>query len=202
MTENKSISIKVNFMHPTDGRIVTVTLDSAMTAGEAINELVKNNFISNLPQGYFLAIKGGRQFNNSESFVGADIKDNDTLRVIPASSGKPAEVGIKSSVPGLRKNLIDTFTIKDIQNSPQAIIMIVNMYDDLQLKYEHQSKQLAEETERSNNRFVATILLLISQVILAIGTNLLTSNSTIAIPVMIAGALQSAVAIFLTFRKR
>lgn len=202
MTETKDI--QVNFMHPTDGRIITVTLEGTMTATEAVNELIGNDFISELPQGYHLAIKGGHQIGHSESFIEVGVKDGDTIRVIPATDagGKPWDTGIKSAVPGLRKGLSDTFTVKDIQSSPQAIIMIVNMYDDLQLKYEYQSKQLEEERVRSNDRFVATILLLISQVVLSIGTNLLTSNSMIAIPVMVAGVLQTALALFFTFRKR
>jgi DUF4097 and DUF4098 domain-containing protein YvlB len=197
-------NIKVNFVHPTDGRLVTVTLDESMTAAEAISELIANGFISTSPQGYNLAVKGGRQIGQSESFADAKVKDGDSIRIIPAADagGKFLDTPVESAIPGLRKGPTDTFTVKDIQSSPQAIIMIVHMYDNLQLKYEQQSKQLEYERARSNDRFVATLLLLISQVVLSIGTNLLTSNSVIAIPVLVAGILQSALAVFLTFRKR
>jgi hypothetical protein len=79
--------VKVNFMHPTDGRIVTVTMDNSMTTQEAIGELISNNFIPSNPQGYNLAPKGdGRpQLQPSETFAQAGIKDGDTLRVIPAT---------------------------------------------------------------------------------------------------------------------
>ena len=74
-------NVKVNFMHPTDGRVVTVTLDSTMTAQEAIS----SNFISPNPQGYNLAIKGGAQLQQNQTFADAGIKDGDTLRIIPAT---------------------------------------------------------------------------------------------------------------------
>lgn len=78
-------NVKVNFMHPTDGRVVTVTLDSTMTAQEAINELVSNNFINPNPQGYNLALKGGAQLQQTQTMADAGVKDGDTLRVIPAT---------------------------------------------------------------------------------------------------------------------
>lgn len=77
--------VKVNFMHPTDGRVVTVTLDNSMTAQEAISELISNEFINPNPQGYNLAIKGGAQLQQNQSFANAGVKDGDTLRVIPAT---------------------------------------------------------------------------------------------------------------------
>jgi hypothetical protein len=78
-------NVKVNFMHPTDGRVVTVTLDNTMTAQEAINELITNNFITPNSQGYNLAIKGGAQLQANQTFSDAGVKDGDTLRVIPAT---------------------------------------------------------------------------------------------------------------------
>jgi len=78
-------NVKVNFMHPTDGRVVTVTLDNSMTAQEAISELISNNFIVPNPQGYNLAIKGGARLEQNRTFADAGVKDGDTLRVIPAT---------------------------------------------------------------------------------------------------------------------
>jgi hypothetical protein len=78
-------NVKVNFMHPTDGRIVTVTLDGTMTTQEAISELITNNFITSNPQGYNLAIKGGAQLQPNQSFAEAGVKDGETLRVIPST---------------------------------------------------------------------------------------------------------------------
>jgi len=78
-------NVKINFMHPTDGRVVTVTLDNTMTAQEAINELISNDFINPNPQGYNLAIKGGAQLQQNQTMADAGVKDGDTLRVIPAT---------------------------------------------------------------------------------------------------------------------
>lgn len=80
-----SASVKVNFMHPIDGRILTVTMDNTMTAQEAIDELISNEFINPNPQGYNLAIKGGAQLQSNQIFEDAGVKDGDTLRVIPAT---------------------------------------------------------------------------------------------------------------------
>ena len=78
-------NVKVNFMHPTDGRLVTVTLDGSMTAQEAVNHLITNNVITSNPQGYNLAIKGGAQLQANQTFADAGVKDGDTLRVIPST---------------------------------------------------------------------------------------------------------------------
>lgn len=77
--------VKVNFMHPTDGRTITVTVDGTMTAQEAVAELIANDFIQPNPQGYNLAIKGGAQIQPNQSLEGAGAKDGDTIRVIPAT---------------------------------------------------------------------------------------------------------------------
>jgi hypothetical protein len=77
--------VRVNFMHPTDGRIVTVTVDSTMTADEAIAQLIAADFIGPSPMGYNLAVKGGPQLRGDQSFADAAVKDGDTVRVIPAT---------------------------------------------------------------------------------------------------------------------
>jgi hypothetical protein len=78
-------NIKVDFIHPTDGRKVTVTVDNTMTAQEAINELISNNFIKPNPQGYNLTIKGGAQLRQDQTLDDAGVKDGDALRVDPAT---------------------------------------------------------------------------------------------------------------------
>ena len=90
-------------------------------------------------------------------------------------------------------------TLDDSITAAEVILELIA--DDLQLKYEKQGKQLELEKIRSNDNFTATVLLLISQVVLSIGTNLLASNSSIAIMVMIAGILQTSLALYITFRK-
>ena len=72
-------------MHPTDSRTISVTVENTMTGQEAIAELIANEFIPTTPGGYNLAIKGGAQLDNSKSLAQGGVKDNDTLRVIPAT---------------------------------------------------------------------------------------------------------------------
>ena len=43
--------VTVHFVHPTDGRVITVTVDNTMSAQEAISELLANNFVPPLPTG-------------------------------------------------------------------------------------------------------------------------------------------------------
>lgn len=79
--------VKLNFMHPTDGRIVTVTLDNSMTAQEATAELISASFVNPNPQGYNLAPKGeGRSvMRSNQTFNEAGLRDGDTIRIIPAT---------------------------------------------------------------------------------------------------------------------
>jgi len=204
--------ISVNFIHPTDGRILTVTLDETMTAQEVIGELLANDFVLPFEEGYTLAVMGGEIIRQDQTFDEAKIRDGDKIRIIPsASAGGKGQLYHKepkkepskreSGIPGLDKRTVKDFSIEAISNSPEAIIMIVHLYDDLQLRHEKLSTELEIERFRSRDRFVATLLLLISQVVLSIAGNLLTSNNSIAVPVFIAGGLQAALALYLTFRK-
>lgn len=77
--------LKLHFMHPTDGRKITVDVDNSMTADEAINELVSANFIPTSAEGYFLAKKGGAQMSSGNSFRDLNYQDGDTVRIIPAT---------------------------------------------------------------------------------------------------------------------
>lgn len=77
--------VSVNFMHPTDGRVISVTVDNTMTGQEAIGELIANEFIPTNSDGYSLAIKGGRELQNNQTLAEGGVKDNDTIRVLPAT---------------------------------------------------------------------------------------------------------------------
>lgn len=79
------IDIKVNFLHPTDGRMITVDVDDTMTAQEAIGELLSADFIQPNPQGYNLGIKGGALISANVSFADAGVKEGSTIRIIPAT---------------------------------------------------------------------------------------------------------------------
>jgi hypothetical protein len=76
-------NVSVNFIHPTDGRMVTVSLDDTMTAEEAINELLSEDFLRPHEDGYQLAIKGGAELRSDEIFKDADVVDGTNIRIIP-----------------------------------------------------------------------------------------------------------------------
>lgn len=78
--------VNVQFMHPTDGRKLEVTLDNTMTTQEVIDELITSNFVPiNKPHGYDLSIKGGAQLQALETLESSGVKDADVIRVIPAT---------------------------------------------------------------------------------------------------------------------
>lgn len=75
--------LNVNFLHPTSiGRIAVVTVDDGITASEAIKELIGSNFITQSRQGYSLARKEGIPIQVNQTFLEADIRENDQIRII------------------------------------------------------------------------------------------------------------------------
>ena len=78
--------INVNFIHPTDGRIINVTVDDSLLAIEAIAELIAHEFIPANPQGYKLTFKKeGRELDNNKSMLENAVPNNATIRVQPAT---------------------------------------------------------------------------------------------------------------------
>lgn len=77
--------VNVNFLHPTDGRMLTVSVDETITAQEAIAELIAAQFMPPSELGYQLAIKAGGQILPEQSFRDAGIQDNTTVRVMIAT---------------------------------------------------------------------------------------------------------------------
>jgi hypothetical protein len=77
--------ISVNFVHPTDGRVITATLDDSMSVQEVISELVAHDFVKANSQGYNLAVKGGSRLRNHQTLHEAQLQNGVTLRVIPAT---------------------------------------------------------------------------------------------------------------------
>jgi hypothetical protein len=76
--------VRVNFVHPTDQRVVTVTVDDAMTAQEAISELLANNFVPPAPTGYELNLNQNRLRAN-QTLAEGGVADDSKIRVTPAT---------------------------------------------------------------------------------------------------------------------
>jgi len=202
------MDISVNFMHPTDGKVINVTLDDSMTGQEVIGELIANDFVPMSNQGYNLAIMGGVELKISKTFSENGVKNNDTIRVIPATDAggyfSPAD-----SIPGFEKAPKEKYNFSKLIESPQSVQMIVHLYQDaleenktLYEKIEDKNILLEQERLKSNNRLTASLLLIISQIVIGIGCSIIISHKEIGTWVIIAGFLQSLLAIFLNFYKR
>ncbi|HWW74311.1 MAG TPA: hypothetical protein VNZ44_02890, partial [Pyrinomonadaceae bacterium] len=76
--------VNVNFVHPTDGRVLNVTVDDTMTAQEAIGELLANNFIAPSPGGYQLAVNGDH-FNANQTLAEKGVTSGAKIRVDPST---------------------------------------------------------------------------------------------------------------------
>ena len=61
--------VSINFQHPTDGKVISVTLDDTMTGQEVIGELIANDFVPSSSEGYNIAIKGGNQLDNTKTLL-------------------------------------------------------------------------------------------------------------------------------------
>jgi hypothetical protein len=173
-----------------------------MTAGEAISELLANNFLQPQPSGYELSVNG-KIVGAGQTFAEAGLRNGSAIHPLPAldAGGPPTGVRNKDGARPISKGRFKNVRIADLHDSPQAIALIVHDYNELQRRFEGLVKELNEEKAKSQARFTATLLLLVSQVVLSIGANLLTSNKFIAFPVLIAGCCQVALALYLTFRK-
>jgi hypothetical protein len=83
--------VNVSFVHPTDSRVITVTVDDTMTAQEAIGELLANNFVTPVPQGYELT-ENGNALRGDQTLADAGVRSGSKIRVIPAT-GAGARMG-------------------------------------------------------------------------------------------------------------
>ena len=77
--------VRVTFIHPTDGRLLTVVLDDTMTGSEVTGELIANDFIPPDSQGYELSIKGGALIPADQTLAQAGVHEGTAIRVIPAT---------------------------------------------------------------------------------------------------------------------
>jgi len=76
--------ISVNFIHPTSGKTLAVTLDDGMTAQEAVGHLLDSQFVLPLPNGYELMVKGGDRLRSAESLAAQSVRGGAMIQVVPA----------------------------------------------------------------------------------------------------------------------
>lgn len=164
-----------------------------MTPEEVVEDLIREGFIRSTGNGYRLAVKGGADLEPSVSLSNSGVKDDDVIQVIP--------VTLAGGLPGLKLDKNDDLTIEKLHQSQHTLNLIVRLYEQLEAKHSEVSEELQRERLRSQSRFAAALILLVSQVVLAIGANLLTQNQSIGIAVLVAGGIQACLALFLTFRQ-
>lgn len=193
--------VEISFQHPTRDRLQRAKADDGLTAEELIQDLVLEGFLLPTISGYQLQIKNGDLIQPHQSLKDAGVSGGAILSIVPvAEAGGQAFDEDYVGIPGVRKSAGDRLTLYDIQKSPAAVMMLAHMLEKLQSRYDQQARILEHERLRSSSRFTAALLLLVSQVVLAIGANLLTQQKTIAIFVLVAGGLQALLALYLTFR--
>lgn len=76
--------LSVNFMHPTDGGVMTVTVEDAMTAQELVSELLANNFVPPDSQGYQLSVVDtGTIIRDDQTLAQAGVRSGAKIKVLP-----------------------------------------------------------------------------------------------------------------------
>ena len=139
--------------------------------------------------------RSGKRLHDEDTLASAGVQPNDELLLLPQVTA--------GGVPGLDINSVRDFTLDDLRRSGKAaLVMMVRQFEGLEKENRILRDKLEIEKRKSADRLVSTLLLLVSQVVLSIGTNLFTSNEVLAgTAVICAGALQALLAIYLTFRK-
>lgn len=79
--------LSVNFMHPTDGRVMTVVVDDAMTAEEIVENLIENGFVPQHPEGYELAIVEAEKtiIRADQTLAEAGARSGAKIQVLPST---------------------------------------------------------------------------------------------------------------------
>jgi len=78
--------VNVNFMHPTDGRVISVTIDETMTAQEAVGELLANDFVPPHVEGYHLSlVESGNIIGVNQTLAGAGVRNGSKIHVLPTT---------------------------------------------------------------------------------------------------------------------
>ena len=91
--------LKLNFLHPTGGQVLAVTLDDSFTTNEIVAELIANDFIAASRDGYHLAVAAGSQLQATQTLAQAGVRDNDKIHIVPATDAGYAKCTNKLGPP-------------------------------------------------------------------------------------------------------
>lgn len=78
-------TIKVTIIHPIDRSAVDVDIDPTLTSKEVVKLLLDEKFMTPLPGGYTLAVKGGNIIEENSTLQVAGLKEGSALTVTPAT---------------------------------------------------------------------------------------------------------------------
>lgn len=82
--------IDVRILHPTDGRILDISIDPSFSADDLIEALIQESFIPKTQNGYHLALKGGPQLISDKSLQESGVTHDATIRILPTTeAGSP-----------------------------------------------------------------------------------------------------------------
>jgi len=148
--------------------------------------------------------KSSKLLDDRDTMISAGVEKDDELAIVDAMIFRdPVLLGIKlNGIPGVNPQTVKDVPLQELSNQPAALVMVARQYEQLAKEFNKQSIDLEIEKQKSTDRLTATLLLLVSQVVLSLGTNLLTSNQIVpAAVVLVAGGLQALLAIYLSFRR-
>lgn len=78
--------LNVNFLHPTDGGVMTVIIDDTMTAQEIVGELLANSFVPPHLEGYQLSVvETGMIVRPDQTLAEAGVKGGAKVKVLPTA---------------------------------------------------------------------------------------------------------------------
>lgn len=138
----------------------------------------------------------GKRLGADETMESAGVQAEDMLLLLPTITA--------GGIPGLDMKSVMDFTLGDLLKSGEAaLVMLVRRFEELEGDNKKLRLELGIEKQKSADRLVSTLLLLVSQIVLSIGTNLLTSDQIVPGTVVIAaGSAQALLAVYFAFRKR
>ncbi len=82
--------LELTFIHVDDRTELDADLDDQLTAGQVIQALISNNFITrpnNPTETYALSVKGGSTIAEGQTLAQVGVRNGDTIRVTMAQRG-------------------------------------------------------------------------------------------------------------------
>jgi hypothetical protein len=163
---------------------------------------------------YRLDSKGlGRRLLNDETFASAKVPSQDSLILTVASlvgggsvEEKKSRISIIETSIGLPLDDLASVDVKNLLSNEPALMMTLHSYrttlsqlDDTRQELRNAKEEIEQLLDRLKEKNIATALLILGQVQVGFGTNLVTSNSTGGWFVFLAGLALNLGALYFSF---